>query len=1054
MKIIKETTLLELVGVGIIDDSMYAILSKEGFKNVNDVLNRTRDHFFLDSLKNEEKNFVSFLIDIISFFEQYENGIIENDNTIVLPSSLVFTIRSIYINEKKKFGAEFTLSLIIDENSELFTYSFLYNLFTSPMIYFDENRIKNILMRDSLASKNIEFEIERYRYVMISIVTKIIETLCNFPENLYYMRLMRLVAKEVGFSADKKEKAEYFAKVLNYKSNSTDDNTDVESSIDNEIQTEYERLKSNLSRRTLNIIISYLPSYKDALPWVEGKQSDFKFKNCGKKSIIELRGFIGAFSNFYFDYINSPSTKRKAAFIDTALSDKFKYLIKNEFEKESNRCLDIYKKLLSIYNGWDLLVEDILKYPEQIYIRLSEYSKKDTLDGINFVIQLCSNISFSLRNIEDYKQISSILYNAINVLVDLRSQNLSNLEYNKFITPDKDVLLQQEFNKMKSRCSGPCKNVLENNNLNYKDFLSFKGREHEFRNFRNVGKRCVEDLSNLLDVYYKTYNIILNNDSKEARCQKYQNIFPFLSEQDLSLVDYYYSCYKHYPMFYILCIYFKNTDYQNARIFAHYSGLDDNSLFDYSKIGDLYGCSNQRVRQIIGKRDFSDKTFKMIMNPSLWETYSLNFEGVMTENTSYYNSICEEERLNISFYTFSCLLTLMLDVVILNVSDSFKNIPSSDIGNYVINDMSFKTYVFSSRYKGFKFPSVFSEIMRLKNLRRDAALRIPLHIYFASNPDYWAGGAPVEESQMENFMLILETIIKDNIDDEIENHNLLFEANKTNYSDLIYELLKNNGECMHIQDIFSKFKCIYPDSKFVEAKQMKPYLFKDSRIKSIGRSSYYTLLEWNDYTGSLFELANDIVNSKKAPILISELAKEMLEYRPSSNEHSVHSMIYQSINDGKLVLYYGEMVGSPHKSYTDEYIIMPRSFVDWVKAFESFVSKNNCYPIGANKGFEGALYNWYLDSRTYIGLNSEEILIFHNLMKKYEKVPHTLFEKKFLKNCNLYMAFYKQSGRLLTQGDDKTLFSWFENNKEKYNLYTDNRKLYFQELINYLSKQT
>ena len=36
----------------------------------------------------------------------------------------------------------------------------------------------------------------------------------------------------------------------------------------------------------------------------------------------------------------------------------------------------------------------------------------------------------------------------------------------------------------------------------------------------------------------------------------------------------------------------------------------------------------------------------------------------------------------------------------------------------------------------------------------------------------------------------------------------------------------------------------------------------------------YTLAEWNEYTGSLFELAVDLVEATKTPIKIEELAKE------------------------------------------------------------------------------------------------------------------------------------------------------------------------------------
>ena len=41
MKITNKTTILELIGTGVIEDDVYTGLRNEGFKNVQDVLMRT-----------------------------------------------------------------------------------------------------------------------------------------------------------------------------------------------------------------------------------------------------------------------------------------------------------------------------------------------------------------------------------------------------------------------------------------------------------------------------------------------------------------------------------------------------------------------------------------------------------------------------------------------------------------------------------------------------------------------------------------------------------------------------------------------------------------------------------------------------------------------------------------------------------------------------------------------------------------------------------------------------------------------------------------------------
>ena len=102
-------------------------------------------------------------------------------------------------------------------------------------------------------------------------------------------------------------------------------------------------------------------------------------------------------------------------------------------------------------------------------------------------------------------------------------------------------------------------------------------------------------------------------------------------------------------MFYVLCRYFETTTYKNAKIFASYCGLVDDALYDYDKIADYYNHTRERVRQIVAKRSFADQYFKMIMTPEWWESYDFQIKGVVTQETSKYDKIRKEERLDIKF---------------------------------------------------------------------------------------------------------------------------------------------------------------------------------------------------------------------------------------------------------------------------------------------------------------------------------------------------------------------------------------------------------------------
>jgi hypothetical protein len=75
------------------------------------------------------------------------------------------------------------------------------------------------------------------------------------------------------------------------------------------------------------------------------------------------------------------------------------------------------------------------------------------------------------------------------------------------------------------------------------------------------------------------------------------------------------------------------------------------------------------------------------------------------------------------------------------------------------------------------------------------------------------------------------------------------------------------------------------------------------------------------------------------------------------------------------------------------------------------------------------------------------------MMEEFNKTPHTVIEKKFLDNCERYKSFVLQTGRMLDESDEKSLYNWFIGNMRKYSSYEDNRRLYFKELINFLQDE-
>ena len=1054
MKITKETALRELRQVDIVDKEVYLYLRDEGYKVVNDVILRSTDTVFWNSQKKEIRSFATFLRDITAFTLRIESKQIDEEIDALLPHALLFTIRSIYQNEKKRFNADYVLSLNLYDESDFFFPSFFYQLISNPMALFDEEAFKLKFKRGDFVILDVDMEYERYKYAIISIIINIEKALGNFPDCIYYKRLIEVAINELDINEKQINDAETYASLLNYHPANVEVIQMGEANslvyFNEEIQKKYEELQAPLSVRTRNIIRNYIPKYLDFMPWVLREETEFNFRNCGKKSILELEGFLEKFRDYY-----THNTASIIAEYD-ANSDYVKtlsFLIELGVENKKYN-VDTYKCLLDIYPKWEDFAFDMSSM-EGIIQKVTNYAPQKTLDCLIWLADLFSSIVLLIANQNEFRSYISVFSLANKSIQKYIEENKTELEYQKYISDEKAILIENTFQLLLSRTSVQCQNAFSNNIIDYRSLLSYEGKESEFRNIRLVGRRCAEEMARLLANFKPKYEKILKDGDENAKAGNLQSQFPYLSEKDMKFISRFEYVHHHLPMFYILSRYFENTNNRKAQIFASYCGLAKDSVFSLDALSEKYNLTRERVRQILGNKDLgSDENYKKLIEQKLWQPYDLDFVNYLSDNNATFNSLTEDEQVGISFFSYCNILSLFKQIKILNVSETGKVLSSLDVEQYQAEKKTFKTYAYDSRYRPFRFGPVMNEVGRLLRLQREAGIKIPLYGYFVTNSDYWINDMYVEdESVCKPLLQFLEVLISEIYGNFIENHYLVLEANKLNYTEILYDILKENGEKMHINDIYNQFKALYPDCKYNDPKYLKSYMLRDERFENIGKSSLYQLAEWGGYSGSIPVLVVELVSMIDEPISIYDLAKIVLKHRSDSTEKSVLSIIYQSIKDEKLVPYYGDYVGAKGKVYDSSFILQPQNFEEWKEAFKNFTYQHQCFPIGGSRGFEGALYNWYYDARSYLNMSSEEILAFHALMQELQLIPHNTPERKFLNNCEAYKTFVKQSGRMLTQKDEASLYLWFRTNLTKYTTYEDNRQHYFKELLRVLQEE-
>lgn len=363
----------------------------------------------------------------------------------------------------------------------------------------------------------------------------------------------------------------------------------------------------------------------------------------------------------------------------------------------------------------------------------------------------------------------------------------------------------------------------------------------------------------------------------------------------------------------------------------------------------------------------------------------------------------------------------------------------------------------NSQLAEYNYGKAVKEICRLHSVRKTDDVVIPIISYFIENEKYWNRKCKPSEIERENILHLLIRLAQTLCDVQIEDNSFLFKANRVDYNNLLYDILRTAGGRLHRDELFVNLKNVCQEKglnnfDYTEPAQITQFLTRDSRIVPIGKSSYWGLREWGELFGSIRELSIKLVKKHKKPIHINDLIISVMDVRPDSNEKSINSVIRQSIASGELLLFYDDLIGYPEAKYIRDYTLMPQTFEEWLQAFKDFVLKNKRYPTN-NQKYEGYLYRWHHRASQLTELSPDEIIQFDALEKELYYYPHNTMEYNFLHNCDLYRKFVDGNNRMLEQTDDINLFKWFSNASIDYGTYEDNRKLYFSKLLQYISSK-
>jgi hypothetical protein len=223
-----------------------------------------------------------------------------------------------------------------------------------------------------------------------------------------------------------------------------------------------------------------------------------------------------------------------------------------------------------------------------------------------------------------------------------------------------------------------------------------------------------------------------------------------------------------------------------------------------------------------------------------------------------------------------------------------------------------------------------------------------------------------EPSKKDNVIAIVRDILihEFQLYPETDGNINIIKYRKKNLFDIMYEILKNNGNPMHLSEIFSEFKKIKPEHYYTNSAQLRHYLLKHDAIASQNRKSVYVLKEWTHVkSGTIRNSIIEFLSKEKLPKTMQNITDHVLQYFPETNVASIRTSMFSDTRR-RFVCFKGRLFGLLSQKYPSKYEPVDNtlpSFAKRVSDLEKFIAENNRFPFVSSKDRDEKLIGaWWL----------------------------------------------------------------------------------------------
>ena len=599
------------------------------------------------------------------------------------------------------------------------------------------------------------------------------------------------------------------------------------------------------------------------------------------------------------------------------------------------------------------------------------------------------------------------------------------------------------------------KSAIENNYKIYRRHLSARANHHLDKDFPSMldvlclnftlidtslskyGRKTSMELKDFVIKFFDSVSTIMNSAKNEENrkllgLQQTKKTFPFLQDDGVEFVYDFKERNSHFPMFYLLYHYITRNPSHYASLICRFYGIDQEPE-DLDEISYKLGLSRERCRQLLASNELKDSP---ILTTIEWNNYDF-LDNILVYNTFNYTQMLEAEGLGcLSLHAFVGLCSCLKQIKICKIK---RKTPK----RYYLSGLFFRC---------FDFKNCIRDIENTLNKRCTQDIILPLSIFIDS---YWIKEPSFSVSKVED---AITYILKNDYGICVgEDRTLHINQNAIDRKEEIYKILEEKGSPMHISQIMNALKLRNDEISDATIEQVKADIQRHPEIVPLGKSSSYAIKEWNLYTGTIRDLLYDILSNESTPISIEELYNKVSQIYPNTSIKSITSTM-ASDEQERFVRFVDLHYGIVGKKYPDNYIVWDaeehskKTFEERLREFESFLKSHRHLPRSSSEIMEEAsLWRWYkrvIGNDIFIG--EEQRKKFSKVLNKYNDCIVTGIEYSFYRYCEEFKAYIEDNMEFPTHATDSAKHTWFMANRKIYKEFEDRRKIYFQDLIEFL----